>query len=84
MFEMEDNDLGSELDISDEPPYPRLKDSDNESDDGFMVDWAAIEAGSGLSAWDQLGEGYERDAAALGKFSSMCICHWLHLIFTVL
>jgi hypothetical protein len=67
MFETEDNDSGSEPDLDDETPYPRLEDSDDESDDGF-IDWAAIEAGSGLSAWDQLGEGYERDAAALGKF----------------
>ena len=32
-----------------------------------IVDWAAIKANSGLSAWDQLGERYEADAAAIGK-----------------
>lgn len=64
MFEMEDSDLDSDPEVNDEPAYPKLEDSDDESDEGF-IDWATIEAGSGLSAWDQLGEGYERDAAAL-------------------
>jgi hypothetical protein len=56
-------------DISDdgsdeELPYPILE--DGEPEPGF-VDWEAIEANFGLSAWDQLGEGYERDAATIGK-----------------
>jgi hypothetical protein len=63
---LEANDSDSDSGSNDELPYPKLEDSDEESDDGF-VDWAAIEAGSGLSAWDQLGEGYEREAAAISK-----------------
>jgi hypothetical protein len=64
MLEADDSDSDSGSD--DELPYPKLEDSDEESDDGF-VDWAVIEAGSGLSAWDRLGEGYEREAAAIGE-----------------
>jgi hypothetical protein len=45
---------------------------DDEPEPGY-VDWAAIEANSGLSAWDQLGEGYERDAAAIGKAQNIFI-----------
>jgi hypothetical protein len=46
-----------------------LEDSDDECDDGF-IDWKAIEEGSGLSAWDQLGENYETEAATIGMLSS--------------
>ena len=31
--------------------------------------WNLPEADTGLSAWDQLGEGYERDAARIGQCS---------------
>jgi hypothetical protein len=64
MFEAEDSD--SDGDLDDELPYDKLEDSDNESESGF-VDWDAVEAGSGLSAWDRLGESYEKEAAAIGK-----------------
>jgi len=37
--------------------------SDDEVDD---VDWDALEKECGLSAWDQLGEGYEADEAGIG------------------
>jgi len=48
---------------SDEVDEPSpLIDSDGEDD----FDWELLEGG--LSAWDQLGEGYERDAAAVGGF----------------
>ena len=36
-----------------------------EEEDGF--DWDKFDSGDSLSAWDQLGEGYERDAARVGK-----------------
>ena len=56
------SDDGSDEDL----PYPILE--DDEPEPGF-VNWEAIETNSGLdlSAWDRLGEGYERDAAAIGK-----------------
>ena len=54
------SDNGSDEEL----PYPILEDDGPEP--GF-VDWEAIETNYGLSAWDQLGEGYERDAAAIGK-----------------
>lgn len=41
--------------------------SDDSDDEGF-IDWDAIEAQSGLSVWDQLGEGYEANVAAICKF----------------
>lgn len=56
-------DDASDSDLEEELPYPVLED---EHELGY-VDWAAIEANSGLSAWDQLGESYERDAAEIGK-----------------
>jgi hypothetical protein len=61
------NDSESDADTDVDPPYSRLEDSDDECDAGF-IDWKAIE-GFGLSAWDQLGESYEADAAAIGMFS---------------
>lgn len=61
------NHSDSDSDLEDAPPYPRLEDCDEESDDEH-IDWDAIETGSGLSNWDQLGENYERDAAEIGKF----------------
>jgi hypothetical protein len=54
----------SDSDSDEELPYPMLE--DDEPDPAY-IDWAAIEANSGLSAWDRLGEGYERDAAEIGK-----------------
>jgi hypothetical protein len=56
-------DDASDSDLEEELPYPVLED---EHEPGY-IDWAAIEANSGLSAWDQLGESYERDAAEIGK-----------------
>jgi len=63
------NGSESDSDTESEPPYPRLEDSDDETDNGF-VDWKAIEEGNGLSAWDQLGESYEAEAAEIGVFSA--------------
>lgn len=63
------SDLDSDSDFGSDPAYPRLEDSDDECDDGF-IDWKAIEEGSGLSAWDQLGENYETEAATIGMLSS--------------
>jgi hypothetical protein len=42
------------------------------SEDGYgtdeeHLDWDEFGTGSGLSAWDQLGEGYEQDAAKAGE-----------------
>jgi hypothetical protein len=62
----ESNDSDLESDRG-EPFYPQLEDGNN-SDDEEVIDWDAIEAQSCLSAWDQLGEGYEADAAAICKF----------------
>lgn len=59
------SDSDSDSDPEGEPPSPRLEGSDDESDDGY-IDWTAIEAGSGLSNWDQLGENYEKGAAEMG------------------
>jgi hypothetical protein len=47
-------------DDSDEDLYPILEDDEPKPGE-------AIETNSGLSAWDRLGEGYEIDAAAIGK-----------------
>lgn len=56
-----------------------LEDSDDESDpadepadigddpDEDYVDWDTIESNHGLSAWDRLGEGFEREVASIGK-----------------
>jgi hypothetical protein len=57
-----DGDLDEEEGLSHIP----LEDDEHEREPGY-VDWAAIEANSGLSAWDQLGESYEADAAAIRK-----------------
>jgi hypothetical protein len=65
-----ENDSESDADEENNPPYPRLEDSDEECDNGF-IDWKAIEEGYGLSAWDQLGESYEAEAAAIGVFSAI-------------
>ena len=63
---IKDDVSDSDLDDAEQPPpYPILEDEE-ELKTGF-IDWAAIEANSGLSAWDQLGEDYERDAATIGK-----------------
>jgi hypothetical protein len=64
-----DLDSDSDSDFGSGPAYPRLEDSDDECDDGF-IDWKAIEEGSGLSAWDQLGENYETEAATIGMLPS--------------
>ena len=42
-------------------------DTDQGSDEGGF-DWDRFEAEYSLSAWDQLGEGYERDAAKVGAY----------------
>jgi hypothetical protein len=42
-----------------------ITDAGDDSDDGY-VDWDAIESNYGLSAWDRLGESYDRDIAAIG------------------
>ena len=43
-------------------------DANDDDEDEHYVDWAAIEAESGLSAWDKLGEGFEQDVATIGMF----------------
>lgn len=54
-----DDDLDhSTLAVPQEDPY-----ADDEVD---AVDWDALEKECGLSAWDQLGESYEADAAGIG------------------
>lgn len=32
----------------------------------MVIDWASIEASSGLSAWDKLGESFKNKAATIG------------------
>jgi hypothetical protein len=80
---------------------PNLPDCDEEEsssesayveDEDSLFDWEQFDAESGLSAWDQLGEGYESDAAKICKFShctSSYICvyrrplqrtNWVNLI----
>lgn len=51
---------------SDEPEDDEDRDSEDSTDGEDYPDWAAYERGTGLSAWDQLGEGYERDAVGIG------------------
>src|ERR1700728_1776216 len=55
--DIRDDVSDSDVDDSEQPPYPMLEDEE-ELETG-SIDWAAIEANSGLSAWDQLGEDYE-------------------------
>ena len=40
----------------------------DDEDDANAFDWDKIEGNSGLSAWDQLGEAYEKDAANIGVY----------------
>jgi hypothetical protein len=47
---------------SDGVPPVGLKDDG----DSHEISWDRFETGPGLSAWDQLGEGYEQDAAKVG------------------
>lgn len=56
----------SDGDSDEELPHLTLENDEHEWEPGY-VDWAAIEADSGLSAWDLLGESYETDAAAIGE-----------------
>jgi hypothetical protein len=51
-------DSDEEAKGADEPSSPIDDDSDE-------MGWELLEGG--LSAWDQLGEGYERDAAEIGE-----------------
>ncbi|KIM89671.1 hypothetical protein PILCRDRAFT_1994 [Piloderma croceum F 1598] len=65
-------DDASDSDLE-ELPYSVLED---EHEPGY-IDWATIEANSGLSAWDQLGESYEWDAAEIAEHLSaydLAIC----------
>jgi hypothetical protein len=45
-----------------------LEDSDDELEDEGYIDWAKFEIGENgeLSAWDQLGAGYDREFASIG------------------
>jgi hypothetical protein len=63
-----DPESDSDTESESEPPCPRLEDGDGECD---FFDWKAIEEEYGLSAWDQLGESYEAEAAAIGMFSAI-------------
>jgi hypothetical protein len=52
-----------------------------QDDEDSTFDWDKFDVGAGLSAWDNLGEGYERDAARIGKLPhqshyefEMCMC----------
>jgi hypothetical protein len=51
----EDSDLEDE--VADE----------GDGEDDHYVDWAAIESNYSLSAWDRLGESFDRDVAAISK-----------------
>lgn len=42
-------------------------DDDIDSDVDGPIDWASIEQGSGLSAWDQLGYQYETEASNISE-----------------
>ena len=50
----------SDDDSDEDLPYPILEDDKPKPGE-------AIKTNSGLSAWDWLGEGYDMDAAAIGK-----------------
>lgn len=48
--------------------------NDGEWDEEY-IDWVAIEAASGLSAWDRLGESFENEAATTGTNRPFYIIH---------
>ena len=61
-------DSDSDIDIeSGEPLLESSEDQIEDQSDDDYIEWDAIGSDSGLSAWDQLGEGYERDAASIGE-----------------
>jgi hypothetical protein len=64
--DVKDDSSDGDLDEEEELSHIPLEDDEHEREPGY-VDWAAIKANSGLSAWDQLGESYEADAAAIYK-----------------
>ena len=51
--------------------------SDEESTDDDTFDWDRFDSGTGLSAWDQLGEDYERETANVGKSSQVVLTRLL-------
>jgi len=58
---LDENESDGDTDLEDP-----VVDADDNDEDEHYVDWAAIEAESGLSAWDKLGESFEQDVAAIG------------------
>lgn len=57
----------SEDDVDDDLDHNTVPQEDPSGDDEVeAVDWDALEKECGLSAWDQLGESYEADAARIG------------------
>jgi hypothetical protein len=50
------------------------------NDEVDIVDWDALERECGLSAWNELGEKYEADAAGIGTFYS--VLHFNALLIT--
>ena len=51
--------------------------SDEEGTDDDIFDWDRFDSGTGLSAWDQLGEDYERETANIGKSSRVVLTRLL-------
>lgn len=57
----------SEDDVDHDFDHNMVPQEDLSGDDEVdAVDWDALEKECGLSAWDQLGESYEADAAGIG------------------
>lgn len=62
------SDSESDTGSTDDSAGEHLLDGDGGDDDGDgPIDWAAVEQGLGLPAWDRLGEGYEMEATNVGK-----------------
>lgn len=55
-----ESDSEDDSDLEDE-----VADEGDEEDEHYF-DWAALESNYGLSAWDRLGESFDRDVAAIG------------------
>jgi hypothetical protein len=61
--------FSDEEDVDEPGDVQGIEDSDDEDGEFGCVDWARFEVGENgeLSAWDQLGAGYDTEFANIGK-----------------